>query len=335
MRIAVVESTHWHMPLYLDALEAPGLRVVGVTDSAQKTGAALAKRFGCEVHGNIDGLLDNQAVDFAFVFGRHIDMPALAGKLIARGIPFSIEKPCGTRAIDVDRLAASAEAKGLYVAVPMIFRLSDTLDIVGHMRSRPDFASFRFMAGPPSRYEAVGTPWMLQRELAGGGPLINLGVHFIDLFTFLAQEDIESVSAVSSSEVNGLSIEDFISVRLVTKQNRICTIECGYIFPSDKRIQREFTFSIRSPDAYYASGDDQIVVRSKTIDGQIEARRIPARLETDVYYPLFVRRVLDEVEAGVAPVAGLRDASRALRIVEAAYRSASDHGRPIQLSASP
>src|SRR4051794_11165069 len=197
MRIAIVESTHWHMPLYLDALEAPGLRVVGVTDSAGKTGADLAQRFGCKAYPDLDELLKTQAVDFAFVFGRHIDMPILAGELIARGIPFAIEKPCGIRATDLDHLLASAEAKGLYVAVPLIFRLSDTLNIVGH--ARPDFASFLFMAGPPSRYPAAGTPWMLQRELAGGGPLINLGVHFIDLFCVLAREEIESVSAVSSS----------------------------------------------------------------------------------------------------------------------------------------
>ncbi|SEE65579.1 Predicted dehydrogenase [Rhizobiales bacterium GAS188] len=333
MRIAIVESTHWHVPLYLDALEGPNLRVVGITDSAQKTGPALAKRFGCEVYRDLDRLLDAQAVDFAFVFGRHIDMPTLAETLIARGVPFAIEKPCGIRAIDVDRLVASAEAQNLYVAVPMIFRMSDTLDIVGHTKMRPDFASFRFIAGPPSRYQVAGTPWMLQRELAGGGPLLNLGVHFIDLFSFLAQEDIESVSAVSSSEINRLSIEDFISVRMVTKQNRICTLECGYIFPSDNDIQREFTFSIRSPDAYYTSGEDQILLRSKSTDGQIDTRRIRARLETDVYYPLFVRRVLEEVHAGSAPVAGLRDASRALRIVEAAYLSASGHGMPVQLNA--
>ncbi len=335
MRIVIVESTHWHMPLYLDALEAPTLRVVGVTDSAQQTGADLAMRFGCEVYSELDSLLDAQTVDFAFVFGRHVDMPILAQKLIARSIPFAIEKPCGIRAIDIDRLVASAETKNLYVAVPLIFRLSDTLEIVGHRKTRPDFASFRFMAGPPSRYEAAGTPWMLQRELAGGGPLINLGVHFIDLFYILAQDDIESVSAVSSSAINGLTIEDVISVRMVTKQNRICTIECGYIFPSDKQIQREFNFSIRSPDAYCTSGDDQILVRSKSTDGQIETRRIPARLETDVYYPLFVRRVLDEVQVGSAPVAGLRDASRALRVVEAAYLSASRNGMPVQLSALP
>ena len=63
-----------------------------------ETGAALAKRFGCEVYRDLDELLDTQDVDFAFVFGRHIDMPVLAGKLIARGIPFAIEKPCGIHA---------------------------------------------------------------------------------------------------------------------------------------------------------------------------------------------------------------------------------------------
>ena len=332
MRIAIVESTHWHAPLYLDALEDPGVRVVGLTDSAQQTGAALAKRFGCEVYRDLDELLDTQDVDFAFVFGRHIDMPVLAGKLIARGIPFALEKPCGIHASDVESLAASAEAKNLYVAVPMIFRLSDTLDIVGQNKSRPDFASIRFMAGPPSRYQAAGAPWMLKRELAGGGPLINVGIHFIDLFYLLAQEDIVSVSAVSSSEINRLPIEDFISIRMVTKENRVCTLECGYIFPSDKRIQREFSFSIRSPDAYYVSGDDQILVRAKSTDGQFETRKVPARLETDVYYPLFVRRVLKEAGAGSVPVAGLRDASRALRVVEAAYLSASKGGTPVQLS---
>jgi predicted dehydrogenase len=332
MRIAIVESTHWHMPLYLDALEAPNLRVVGVTDSAQKTGPGLAKRFGCEVYSDLDELLKAQTVDFAFVFGRHIDMPALAEKLIAHGIPFAIEKPCGIRAVDIDRLVSRAEEKNLYVAVPLIFRLSDTLDVVGRGKTPPDFANFRFMAGPPSRYKAAETPWMLQRELAGGGPLINLGVHFIDLFCVLAQDEVESVSAVSSSAINGLSIEDVISVQMVTKRNKICAIECGYIFPSDKKIQREFSFSIRTPDAYYTSGDDQILDRSVGSSGKIETRKIPVRFETDVYYPLFVRRVLSEVAAGSSPVAGLRDARRALGIVEAAYLSASRFGIPTKLS---
>jgi hypothetical protein len=81
----------------------------------------------------------------------------MAEKLIESDIPFAIEKPCGLRAVDVDGLVSRAKEKNLYVAVPLIFRLSDTLDIVGHSKTPPDFANFRFMAGPPSRYEAAGT----------------------------------------------------------------------------------------------------------------------------------------------------------------------------------
>jgi predicted dehydrogenase len=335
MRIAIVETTHWHVPLYLDALAAPGLRVVGVTDSAGRTGEAIAKRFGCGVHRDLNSLLDARTIDFAFVFGRHVDMPTLAGALIARGIPFAIEKPCGIRTADVERLAAEAQAKDLYVAVPLIFRLSDTLNIVKQSKAKPDFASFRFMAGPPSRYETAGTAWMLQRDLAGGGPLINLGVHFIDLFHALAEDEVESVSASSSSRIHNLSIEDVISVRLVTKQKRICTIECGYTFPSDGKVQREFTFSIRSSDAYYTSGADVISVRSRSASGELTTRIEPSQLETDIYYPIFVRRVLDEMRAGDAPIAGLRDAARALKIIEAAYLSASTHGQPVYMSAPP
>jgi predicted dehydrogenase len=335
MRIAIVESTHWHMPLYLDALEAPNLRVVGVTDSARKTGAGLAKRFGCEVYNDLDELLEKQTVDFAFVFGRHIDMPGLAEKMIAASIPFAIEKPCGIRTADVDRLIARTEEKNLYVAVPLIFRVSDTLNVVGRRKAPLDYANFRFMAGPPNRYIAANTPWMLQRELAGGGPLINLGVHFIDLFCVLAQDDIETVSAVSSSAINGLSIEDVISVHMVTKKNKICTLECGYIFPGDKIVQREFSFTIRTPDAYYRSGDNEIFDRSASSSGVFETHKIPVRFETDDYYPVFVQRVLSEVKAGSAPVAGLRDAARALKVVEAAYLSASRSGVPTKLSDLP
>jgi len=51
-------------------------------------------------------------------------------------------------------LADEAEAAGVSVAVPFIFRLSDLLKLL-ETQERPgavDHASFRFMAGPPGRY---------------------------------------------------------------------------------------------------------------------------------------------------------------------------------------
>ncbi|RWH78062.1 hypothetical protein [Mesorhizobium sp.] len=78
-----------------------------------------------------------------------------------------------------------------FVAIPFIFRLSDTMRVIqgGEAPVRLDHASFRFVAGPPSRYRRAGNPWMLERDIAGGGPLINVGVHMVDLFRTLSGFD--------------------------------------------------------------------------------------------------------------------------------------------------
>ncbi len=335
MRVALIESTHWHVPLYLDALERSAVEVVGISNSVGLTGSVLAAQFNCRHYTSRAELLDRQGIDFAFVFGRHTDMPAIAQDLLARNIPFAIEKPCGIRALDVDCLADDAERAGVYVSVPFILRLSDTLKIIeefeGVGSSGVHHASFQFVAGSPARYTKAGVPWLLDPVLAGGGPLMNVGVHFIDLFWLLAKDDIVSVSAVATSRVHGLPIEDFISVHMRTKSGRVGTIECGYTFPSDRRKQREFTISVRSASAYYLSEGDGILVRSgegAALDSRVE----PARLETDGYYGAFVDRTLQEVKAGLRPVAGLRDAARCVRIVEAAYASARQGGIPIAIA---
>jgi predicted dehydrogenase len=331
-RVAIIESTHWHVPLYLPALESDNIRIVAVSDSVGLTGAGLAKRFGCPAYTNAETLLAAQKIDFAFVFGRHCDMPALARSLIHRGLPFALEKPCGIRSADVRALAEEAEAAGVYVAVPFVQRQSEIVSLLreahaGHDH-KLDHASFRFIGGPPRRYTAAGNSWMLDAALAGGGPLINLGIHFVDLFAELAGEPIETVSAASMSHIHELSIEDVVSLRLITASGRMATIECGYTFPSNSRIQREFTFSLRSNGAYLLSHPDGVFVRTTTNGVTNPGKVVPAMLEADLYYQDFATRVLADAFSGVRSLAGLRDAERALRIVEAAYLSAARGGVP-------
>ena len=83
MKVALLEASHWHVPLYLDPLEASGIEVVAVSDAEQAKGQAIAARFGSTLYSSSNDLLDREEVDFAFVFGRHSEMPALAEAVIA------------------------------------------------------------------------------------------------------------------------------------------------------------------------------------------------------------------------------------------------------------
>jgi len=332
MKIALLEASHWHAPLYLEALAAPGLELVAVSDAEGPKGGQIAERFGCRSYDSYESLLQKEAVDFVFAFGRHSEMPRIGESLVQRGIPFAIEKPCGTSASDVARLKQLADAAGVYVAVPFIFRLSDLLHAVREAEEGvpSDFQhlSFRFIAGSLSRYEAAGVPWMLDPAVAGGGCSINLATHFVDLFRLLTGKEVDSVAAVMTQRLHGSQVEDHSVMTLRTADDVVGVIETGYGFPSAPDEQREFSFTMGSRLNYMRSLTDGIAIRSRrhTAAGTVQR---PLRLETDVYYPEFVRRVLGEVEAGKPPVASLADAHAMMQVMDAAYRSARSGGVPM------
>jgi hypothetical protein len=58
------------------------------------------------------------------------------------------------------------------------------------------------------------------------------------------------------------------------------------------------------------------------------------RLDTDVYYPIFVNKVLVEYPTGNVSIAGLRDAEAMMRIMDAAYASARQGGAPQKITHS-
>ena len=74
MKVALLEASHWHVPLYLDALDATGIDVVAVSDAEQVKGQAVAARFGSTLYSSSKELLDREKFDFAFVFGRHSEI---------------------------------------------------------------------------------------------------------------------------------------------------------------------------------------------------------------------------------------------------------------------
>ena len=211
MKVALLEASHWHVPLYLDALQTSGIDVVAVSDAEQTRGEAVAARFGSRLYSSSYELLDREQVDFAFAFGRHSEMPNLAEALIAKKIPFALEKPCGVNMAQVSRLRKLAEEANVYCAVPFIFRMSDLLSVLqaaeGRIPSDFNYMSFRFIVGAPDRYKTAGAAWALDPVIAGGGSTINVATHFIDFFRLLTGKEVARVSAI---RYRSLSVQSHI-----------------------------------------------------------------------------------------------------------------------------
>jgi predicted dehydrogenase len=331
MKIAVFDVSHWHFPLYIAALKDPGIEVIGISDSATFAGARFSKLLNCKLYGSNDELM-SQDFDFALVFSRHSDMAELAERLIARGKPFLIEKPCGVNLEEVRRIRKLSEKHGVFVSVPLIMRVSDLADRLSPAAGfTPDgfqHLSFRFIVGSVARYERNGCAWMLDKALAGGGSMLNVGVHFIDMISNLTQAPITQVSGQVQIYRPDVTVDEQAVFTCRNGAGQIGVIETGYLYPSTAEDQRDFAFSLSHRQSYIRGYADQFYAKSREHE---KAYATTIEYNTDEYYPVFLRRSWTDFGNGRPPVAGLPEAEHALAVVEAGYRSAANGGAPEQV----
>jgi predicted dehydrogenase len=242
--------------------------------------------------------------------------------LIDEGIPFSMEKPCGMNAFEVEKAAALAESKGVFAEVPFVFRDSEFVKQVKRAGD-VEYLSFRFIGGPPSRYIESGCDWMLDPRQSGGGPTRNIGIHFFDLFRYLSAKDDDTVvSSVMENRTWGLDIEDYAAI-VLRNSSTTCLIETGYGYPAPHGLQ-DLRFSARAREAYVtATTRDTYEYVLRNGDKREIVTDVPL---TNFYGSAlcydYMADVITRVQRDEPPQGTLGDMAAISRLVDAAYRQA-------------
>jgi predicted dehydrogenase len=320
MRVVLIGVSHWHTPFFLEPLlEMAEVAIVGVSDpdiSRAEPVAARAK--GAPVFADYREMCARLRPDFAFALAPHRDMAALARFLIDARIPFAMEKPCALNATEAWEIARLAQARGLFAAVPYVFRYCPLIDTLREVAAGEaiHYMTFKFVGGMVDRYRQNRVEWVIDRAQSGGGPLLNLGVHFTDLCrVLLGGADLTVTGAMISNLAERLTVEDH-AVALLEGGGARCMIETGYLYPAPNSVF-DMHYSIRTEKHYFAARDNASL-EIMTADRQRSVREM--KLTNVFFYPEFTRDTLRRLREGRPPIADLTDNARAVELVEAAYR---------------
>ena len=281
LKIAFAGVSHWHVPLYFAGL--PQHSVVGMSDPDQTVAARLAQPFACPIYTDYRQMIRETKPDFVFAFAPHFQMKELADYLMDEGIPFSLEKPAGLSAGEVEALYNKAEQKKVFTSIPFVWR-------------------YRFIAGPPSRYLAT-SPWMLSRKTAGGGCMTNLGVHFIDMALYLADSKGAQVSSSLYQYGKEYDVELYATSLLKLDSGASLLLESGYAYPMSPGVQRENRWTIVTQNGYYILADNDLELR----EYDKEVLHVPLNTDSDVYYPVYTKTTLSDYVTGTRPRASLKE----------------------------
>ena len=177
---AVAEQ--YHLPAVAACAD---VELVALADPDLHRARELGERFGAALvtddHARLAG-----AVDAAIVAVPNSLHAPIASELAAAGIHVLVEKPLARTTAECDAIAAAARAGGVVAAVGHDFRqfpVARTAKaiIAGELIGEIDSVELLQSTGGRWPY---ATTYVYSREDAGGGVLIDFGVHMLDLLSW-------------------------------------------------------------------------------------------------------------------------------------------------------
>ncbi len=116
---------------------------------------------------------------------------------VAAGKPVLCEKPLAMNAAECRQMVEAARKANVPFGVAHVFRFEDSVEkirkrVASGQIGTPIFArsEFSFPGGPDHP-----RTWLYDMDVAGGGPIADIGVHCIDTLRYILQDDVKRVSA--------------------------------------------------------------------------------------------------------------------------------------------
>ncbi|TVX87210.1 Gfo/Idh/MocA family protein [Paenibacillus agilis] len=329
-----------HMPAFL---ANPHTEIVAVCDTHKPSACAVADEIGqVRVYTEWEEMLEQEELDIIDICSPNYLHAPLAIAALERGLHVFCEKPDAIHAEEALRMKEAAEKSG---KVLMVMRNN-------RYRSRPKFlkqwiaegGAGHLYTGRCGWIRRKGIPgkggWFTTKELSGGGPLIDLGVHMIDLSMWL-------MGNPKPIAVTGATYSHFSQAKIEGESRHVegNTYDVEDLATGFIRFDNGATLQVEVSWASHIEEDD-VFVEMRGTKGGFSMRNETFKLFTDIggqsvnsepQVPIggwghqenvnhFVDAVLGLVEPEFTPDQGVD----MIRILDAMYQSARE-GREIRL----
>jgi predicted dehydrogenase len=278
--------------------------------------AAVADPAVPDALDSLDELLERplDGVVIATPSALHADQAVTA---LDAGLAVFCQKPLGRTAEEAARVVEAARRADRLLAVDLSYRFTRAAQALKRVDlGRVDAVELAF-------HNAYGPDkaWFYDRGLAGGGCVIDLGTHLVDLALWLLEwPDVAAVDAQLLHR-GGHEVEDYAAARLALGDGAAVTLSCSWNLPAGRDCVLEAAFYGSNGGAALRNVDGSFYdLRAERFDGTavetlVEppddwggrairdwARRLGAgnRFDPEVEHAVEVARTIDRIYGGAA-----------------------------------
>lgn len=289
--------------------------LMGICSRTSERAKAFAEKFGCTaVYTDLSEALANCAAEAVYLATPVCLHSRQAARVLASGRHVLVEKPLGISAADALLAVDAAQNANRQAACAYYRRLSPRYVHAKQMLAAGDFGRVLYVRMSYSAWFAPVSGeakyWRVVRDQSGGGPLMDIGSHMLDLLIGLFGE-ARVVAARTVNRVHTYEVEDSAAVLLELEGGTPAFITCNWC---SKNWAHEFEIVGTQARLKWDPFDTGPVL--KTANGQAEHLDLPA--PANVHAPL-LEDFARAVQLGRPPAVPLAEALKTTALLDAIY----------------
>lgn len=275
----------------------------------------------CYNYENFDAIKNNPDIDAVYVItpnGLHCEQ---AKRVAAAGKHVICEKPMGINAKEGQEMVDACKAANVKLLIGYRMHFEPKTVAVIRMRQEGEFGKVRFFQGQSGFVIGDPTQWRLNKELAGGGAMMDIGIYSINGARYMLGEEPVWVTA-QETKTDPVKFKEGVDE----------TIQFQMGFPSGAVASCLSTYNMRNLDRFYITGDDGFAeMQPSTGYGPIEGRTHKGKLTQPhiTHQTLQMDGMAAIIFEGVQPIVPVdgKEGVKDMKIIDAIFKAVKTGGK--------
>lgn len=314
---------------------ADNSNLVAVMDTDFDAAKKVSEEFGAKyAFDTVDELLALSEIDAVYIATPVFCHKEQVMKAAKAGKHILLEKPMGLTVAESAEIEELCGRQGVKLGVGLMMRFNSL-----HKRVRQLIADGKLGEIVSMRaqftcwYPVIEGAWRQTFKYSGGGALMDMGIHCIDLLRFMSGLEAKEVTAFTSNQIFDYEVEDAASVIMRMNNGALAYVDAAFNIPDDAAVCKLELYGtggsvfLQGSLAQDETGEGVLILTdsNKGYDAQqnrVNAENTVLSAESGNLYTKEIAAFADAVLNNSSVPVTATDAICAQSIVEAAYESA-------------